>query len=320
MGAQATCGRLRARPTNQRSPILSAKNPGRGGVQAPQPTRRQRREAARRAQAGAPHPNRKGTSSPAWKSPTVLITVAAVIVAVVVIAFLNVRPGGTAGAGAGSSSAASTDPVSGGGSATVTAPAASLPAGVTQDGRSLGSSTAKVALDVWEDFQCPACGNFTRQIEPTIIDRYVTPGNVRLTFHDFAFIGQESLDAASAARCAGAQGQFWPYHDWLFANQNGENQGQFSRDRLATIAARIGLDGAAWAACYDGTTQHGPVTTETAQGQTLGIQSTPTLFIDGKIVDLTTFSSWDDLYKAIDAAIAAAGSAAPSSSAASTAP
>ena len=62
------------------------------------------------------------------------------------------------------------------------------------------------------------------------------------------------------------------------------------------------------------------MTTETAQGQTLGNKSTPTLFIDGKIVELTTFSSWDDLYKAIDAAIAAAGSAAPSSSAASAAP
>ncbi|MGZ4158725.1 MAG: DsbA family protein, partial [Bacteroidia bacterium] len=85
---------------------------------------------------------------------------------------------------------------------------------------------------MWEDFQCPACGNFTRQIEPTIVDRYVVPGSVRLTFHDDAFIGQESLDAASAARCAGDQGKFWPYHDWLFANQNGENEGQFSRDRL----------------------------------------------------------------------------------------
>ncbi len=318
MGVRGTWGRLRARPTNLRSPILSAKNPGRGGAQGTQPTRRERREAARRAQAGAPHPNRRGSSRPGWQSPTVLITVAAVIVAVAVIAFLNVRPGTAGTGGGGSSAGASTDPGSGGASVSVTAPAATLPPGVPQDGRSLGSSSAKVALDVWEDFQCPACGNFTNQIEPTIVERYVVPGTVRLTFHDFAFIGQESLDAASAARCAGAQGQFWPYHDWLYANQNGENEGQFSRDRLATIADRIGLDGAAWAACYDGNTEHGAVTAETAQGQALGIRSTPTLFIDGKMVDLTTFTSWDDLYKALDAAVAAPS--VPSLSPASAAP
>ena len=318
MGVRGTWGRLRARPTNLRSPILSAKNPG---AAAPRERNQRVASAVKRLAGPRPEPHTQIAGDQAARDgnpPRVLITVAAVIVAVAVIAFLNVRPGTAGTGGGGSSAGASTDPGSGGASVSVTAPAATLPPGVPQDGRSLGSSSAKVALDVWEDFQCPACGNFTNQIEPTIVERYVVPGTVRLTFHDFAFIGQESLDAASAARCAGAQGQFWPYHDWLYANQNGENEGQFSRDRLATIADRIGLDGAAWAACYDGNTEHGAVTAETAQGQALGIRSTPTLFIDGKMVDLTTFTSWDDLYKALDAAVAAPS--VPSLSPASAAP
>ena len=92
-------------------------------------------------------------------------------------------------------------------------------------------------LDTWEDFQCPGCGNFSRSIEPVVIERYVAAGQLRLNFHDYAFIGQESVDAASAARCADKQGRFWDYQAWLFANQNGENKGWFTRDRLAAIGA-----------------------------------------------------------------------------------
>jgi protein-disulfide isomerase len=230
---------------------------------------------------------------------------------VVVIVGLNLRP--TAG-GAG---AATTAPsVNGGGSSStgsssiaLNAPAAPIPASVVRDGRTLGSPTANVVLETWEDFQCPACGSFTRDIEPTLIERYVVPGKIRLTFHDFAFLGPESSAAASAARCAGAQGKFWEYHDWVFANQNGENKGSFSRERLAAIAERVGLDRTAWEACYDSGSESAAVSAETETGRTAGVASTPTLMLNGQIVPLASFSSWNDLYAAIDAAVAAASPA-----------
>jgi protein-disulfide isomerase len=268
-------------------------------------TRRQRREAQRRERAGSPPPQ-----TLAWRSPTAIVTVAAVIVALVVIAALNLGPSAT-NPGSGSTqsggSAAGQPPASS--SIALTAPAAPIPSGVPQDGRTIGSPSAKVVLETWEDFQCPACGNFTRQIEPVLIERYVVPGKIRLTFHDFAFLGPESLAAASAARCAGEQGKFWDYHDWVFANQNGENKGWFSRERLAAIADHVGLDRAAWEACYDGGSQAAAVTAETDAGKAAGVASTPTLVLNGQTVPLSSFSSWDDLYKAIDAAVAAAGGA-----------
>jgi protein-disulfide isomerase len=253
---------------------------------------------------------------------------AAVVVAVAVIVALNAGRGGSASTGpapgstnpAPGSIAAGPSGASGGAAVPVSPPASPVPAAIVRDGRTLGSPTAKVVLDTWEDFQCPGCGNFSRSIEPLVIGRYVAQGQLRLTFHDFAFLGQESLDAASAARCAGEQGRFWDYQAWLFENQNGENKGWFSRDRLASIAASVGLDGPAWATCYDGGAERTAVNAETQTGAGVGVTSTPTLILDGAVVDLTTFSTWDDLFKAIDARIVASGgspgaSAAPASAA-----
>jgi len=259
----------------------------------------------RREQAGQRSRSGRGrTDQPAWRSPTVLISAAAVVVGIIVIAALNL-PRGTSGGAVPTGSGSAT----GGSSVSVEAPTASIPAGVPRDGRTLGAASAKVSFDVWEDFQCPACGGFSREIEPVIIQRFVVPGKIRYTFHDFAFLGPESLDAASAARCAGQQDKFWDYHGWLYANQNGENQGWFSRDRLTAIADRIGLDRAAFDACYDGGSERGAVTSETQAGQSAGVSGTPTLFLAGKLLPLSSFTSWDDLYRAIDAAVAAAGPA-----------
>ena len=219
-----------------------------------------RREQAASAKRSAP---------PVWRSPTVVVSVVAIVIALVVIGGLTLRPAG----GTGSPSALPSGATSAGPGGSVSTPAGTLPLGliapavtipstIPRDGRTLGSPTAPVSLEIWADFQCPACGNFTRTIEPVVIDRYVQTGKVRLTFHDFAFIGDESLDAAAAARCAAQQGRFWEYSEWLYANQIGENQGSFTRDRLAAIADQVGLDPAAWAACYDGGSERTAVAAE----------------------------------------------------------
>jgi protein-disulfide isomerase len=238
-----------------------------------------------------------------------------VIIALAVIAILNNRPGPASGSGStGTPAPAASGATSGAANVAVIAPGSPLPDGIVRDGRTLGPSTAKVTLDIWEDFQCPACSNFTNQIEPVLISRYVVPGQLKLAFHDLAFLGQESQDAASAARCAGQQGKFWEFHDYLYANQNGENQGWFTRDRFVAIADKIGLDQAAFQACYDGGSQRQAVTAETQSGSSAGIASTPTLILDGRTLSLSSYTSWDDFLGDIDRTIVAAGgSIAPSS-------
>lgn len=186
------------------------------------------------------------------------------------------------------------------------------------DGRAIGSKTAPATLLAFEDFQCPACDAFSTQMEPQLIRDYVSAGKLRIVYNDFAFIGQESTDAAVAARCAGDQNLFWPYHDYLFANQQGENKGGFSRDRLLQIADAVGVpDKATFTACLDTQAPKDGVKAETADGQARGIDSTPTLFLNGqKIVGVPAYV---DIAKQIDAIVAggspaASGGASPAAS------
>lgn len=176
-------------------------------------------------------------------------------------------------------------------------------------GRSLGSPNAPVQLDVWEDFQCPACDAFTGSVEPYLVEKYIRPGTARLTFHDIATIGEESFGAAIGARCADRQGKFWPYHDLLFANQAPENSGTLTKDRSKAFAQAVGIDIVAFTACLEDPDVADAVIAETRQGLASGITETPTLLANGIKVSPATSSA------AIDAAVATAlksGSASPS--------
>jgi protein-disulfide isomerase len=304
--------RLAPRRTS-RSRALSAQRPSPNRSTPPPPppssARRERREALRRGP--TPRSGRPGAAKPPiWKSPTAIVTGLAVVVALVFIVLLVVKPGSSGTGGSGVLPLGLVRPLS------------LIPASIPRDGRTVGSPTATVTLDEWEDFQCTACGRFSETVEPSIVGRFLSTGAIKMTYHDYFVIGPESTDAATAARCADEQGKFWDYHGWLFANQNGENQGWFSRERLAAIAGQLGLDATKWNACYDSGAARQAATAEADQGKKLGLNSTPTLMIGGKIL---TFTTADDLYAQIQAAVDAAGgsSAAPSTTAvpsASTAP
>src|SRR3990167_3005650 len=88
----------------------------------------------------------------------------------------------------------------------------------------LGDQNAPVTIIEYGDYQCPFCGKFFKETEPTLRENYIKTGKVKFVYRDFAFLGQESLWAANAAQCAGEQGKFWEYHDYLYGNQNGENK------------------------------------------------------------------------------------------------
>ena len=170
---------------------------------------------------------------------------------------------------------------------------------------SLGSPTAKVTVTMWGDFQCPACATFARQREPQLVSTYVATGKVKLVFRDFAFIGPESLQGAMAARCSGAQGHFWPYHGYLYANQAAtENSGTLTTARLDEIARAVGLEMTAFDACLSGGATRPAVQADTAQAQQLGIQSTPTIVVGNQA--FSAVPTWDQLSAVIEAALAAA--------------
>jgi protein-disulfide isomerase len=146
----------------------------------------------------------------------------------------------------------------------------------------VGSLDAPVTLDQYADFQCPACGEFARAIEPQLRTAYLVNGRVRLVWHDFPWIGSESFIAAQAGRCAGDQGGFWAYHDYLYAHQRGENLGQFAPDNLKTFAVEIGLDGPSFDACLDSGRDLPSIRDDVTRALDRGVTVTPYFFINGQ--------------------------------------
>jgi protein-disulfide isomerase len=185
-------------------------------------------------------------------------------------------------------------------------PIVALPTDLAE-GRTLGRADAPVTLEVWSDFQCPVCGQFAELVEPAIVRDYVTAGVLRIVDHDAAFQGarvgavyDESVEAGAGARCAAEQGAYWPFHDWLFANQIGENQGAFRAERLRAIATAAGLDITAWEACLATGEQQAAVRTETQRGVAMGINATPTMVLNGQAI--VGVRSAEELGRMIEAA------------------
>jgi protein-disulfide isomerase len=215
-----------------------------------------------------------------------LITIAAAVVGIAIVGFLVLQNPGTATAGP------------------IRSPAVTTPPALAHD-RTLGSANAPVKLEVYSDFQCPNCELFWTSVEPTIVKDEIATGRAQLIYHDFSFIGPESLTAATAARCADQQGKFWPYHDILYANQGRENSGAFSDARLTQMATAVGLDTAAWTTCRADPASTAAVEQETSAGEARGVNGTPMVYVNG-----TKLASYDPA--TIKSAIAAAiGTASP---------
>ncbi|MBI4593882.1 MAG: thioredoxin domain-containing protein [Candidatus Rokubacteria bacterium] len=105
-------------------------------------------------------------------------------------------------------------------------------------------------------------------------------GRVQLVIKDLPLaIHDRARPAAEAARCAGADGRFWPYHDRLFAEQP-----RFERDHLIRYAVEVGLDGERFARCLDERAFAPAVEADVAQARALGITSTPTFLVNGVVM------------------------------------
>lgn len=175
------------------------------------------------------------------------------------------------------------------------------------DGLTLGDPGAPVRIDVFEDFQCPACKRFTETVEHQVLAEFVETGKAYYVFHNYAFLDRssvtkESQRAALAGLCANEQGKFWEYHDTLFANWNGENQGAFSDVRLGDFAASLSLDTKAFDSCMSEGRYVSVVDASFDEGNTMGVQGTPSVFVNGVIVKPGYVPSFADIAAAVEAA------------------
>lgn len=204
---------------------------------------------------------------------------------------------------------------------TFVSPGIEYPAAI-RDGTALGSASAPVVMEVWGDFQCPICARHSLDVEPSLVNQFVLANQLRIVHHEIDILGgggDESRTPAIGAYCANEQDKYWDYAHWIYANQDGENRGGFRRDRVVAIAGAAGLDTAAFSTCLDSPAAADAFAQQQAKGQELGINSTPTMYLNGtKYVGLKSASDWAALINAELAKASASPAASPAASGSAT--
>jgi protein-disulfide isomerase len=141
-----------------------------------------------------------------------------------------------------------------------------------------GNAGATVTIIEFSDYQCPFCARVT----PTLAKiREDYAGRVKFIWKDFPLtqIHPQAFKAAEAAHCAGDQDKYWEFHDRLFANQQA-----LQLDALKKHAAELGLNAASFGSCLDSGKYSARIRAGLEQGERLGVNSTPSLFINGRLV------------------------------------
>jgi len=146
--------------------------------------------------------------------------------------------------------------------------------GIPQSGIALGSPKAPVTMVEFADLQCPFCGQYHRDVFPTLLKRYIRTGKLRVELHLLRFIGPDSDRLARAAAAASKQNRMWQFVSLAYQRQGTENSGYATQQFIDKLAADAGLkQTSAGAAAEQQVSQSERI------AKTLGISSTPSFLI-----------------------------------------
>ncbi len=143
----------------------------------------------------------------------------------------------------------------------------------------LGSTDALVTMVVFGDYQCPNCATFATEHQPQLVQEYVESGDLRLRWRDYPYIGEESKDAAVAARAAGRQDAFWEYQDALYS---APDAWRGDPESFHDIAANLDLDPEQFAADLDDAELRKAVDDDLEFALGLSAPGTPAFLINGE--------------------------------------
>jgi len=149
----------------------------------------------------------------------------------------------------------------------------------TEGFHSIGPEDAPIVLVEFSDYQCPYCQRWHEQVYTSLLAAY--PGQVRVVYRNLPLtqIHPQAMNAAEAAMCAGEQNAYWQYHDQLFNNSDA-----LSDDLYARLASDLGLDASAFESCMTDHKYLDEIQSDMQFAIDLGVQSTPTFFINGLAV------------------------------------
>jgi protein-disulfide isomerase len=162
------------------------------------------------------------------------------------------------------------------------------------DGTSLGKKDAKVTIQMFEDFTCPHCLEFTAQIEPPMVEQLVKTGDARLEFH-YLPLRQSSVPIMVAAQCAADQNKFWDYSKRLFTEQAiadalpAAQVGPalniaFGQAKLTEYATDLGIDAPSFTNCLSSDAPLQRVLDDSRLSESYGMTGTPSFAINGKFI------------------------------------
>jgi protein-disulfide isomerase len=141
----------------------------------------------------------------------------------------------------------------------------------------LGNAAAPVEIVVFTDFECPYCAE-TEPALKQLIERY--PNDVTIVMRDFPMANRRAaFPSAFAARCAFAQGKYWPFHDLLFANRTA-----LTDENFRLFASRVGVDADAFAQCRANPATRAAIDREIEEARAYGVDATPTVFVNGRLL------------------------------------
>ncbi len=145
------------------------------------------------------------------------------------------------------------------------------------------SPKSSVTIEEFGDYQCPPCGT----LHPTLKTIKTDYGDrVRFVFYQLPLtqIHKHALPAAQAAVAAGIQGHFWEMHDLLYQNQAGWSEASDLRPIVISFAQRLGLNPDRLVSDMDSPQVNATISENMRRAESLGVNATPTLLIDGQII------------------------------------
>lgn len=175
----------------------------------------------------------------------------------------------------------------------------------------LGDPDAPNTLQVYADYRCPHCRVFHTDIEPGLMEDFVSTGQMNIEIFDFTVIGVpdfdslgddtiESVQAAEAAACAAEQGEYLAFREWLYDGEPRTNDGDFSDDNLIGAADELGLDVDQFSASLvDGVYEEG-IIAMVSHGIERGVQGTPTMILNDGEPFYVPEGGYDDLKKELE--------------------
>jgi protein-disulfide isomerase len=213
----------------------------------------------------------------------VLILIAALIIGV---NRTSASSGGSGAPGQAASPSASSAPSTSGDDDSGDSQAAdSLARRKKHDPTAMGNRRAPVVMIEYADYRCPFCGIFVRKTLPTLKKQYIDTGKVRYERRDMTIYGDQSVQAAVAARAAGKQGKYWQFHDAVYDAAPKRGHPDLPRKKLIKFAKAAGVANMdQFKKDMTSKKLKDKVAKDTQEGQQLGATATPTFLINGKPV------------------------------------